>query len=256
MKPVAPVMAIFLVVALALIACGKFISSPVESSNPTVTWTAPTTVVTVVVTVPVTLEPTEASPTQPTATFLTPAASPTQPVISSATPVSPPVVVSPALDALALQDTLIQLYEGVNPGIVAIRVLTLDGQSLGSGFVIDKDGHVITNYHVVKGYADVEVTFPSGFMARGKVIGEDPDSDLAVVKVEAPPEELHPLTLGDSGPGAGRSDGSSNWQSFWIGRDDDDRGRIRVRANPAFSACYDGWRSVYSWGCDPDGRSH
>jgi len=101
-------------------------------------------------------------------------------------------------DLVDLDGTLVALYEEVNPGVVAIQVLTEDGGGLGSGFVIDKDGHVVTNYHVIEGFDDLEVDFPSGFKARGKVIGTDTDSDLAVVKVEAPEEELFPLPLGDS----------------------------------------------------------
>jgi 2-alkenal reductase len=102
------------------------------------------------------------------------------------------------VDLISSQDTLIQLYENVNPGIVAIRVLTTNGGSLGSGFVIDKDGHIVTNYHVVRDETLLEVAFPSGFKTRGKVIGLDPDADLAVLEIEAPVEELYPLPLGDS----------------------------------------------------------
>lgn len=97
-----------------------------------------------------------------------------------------------------LDGTLVALYEKVNPGVVAIQVLTNDGGGLGSGFVIDKEGHVVTNYHVIEGFNDLEVDFPSGFKTRGEVIGTDTDSDLAVIKVEAPQEELFPLPLGDS----------------------------------------------------------
>jgi 2-alkenal reductase len=64
--------------------------------------------------------------------------------------------------------------------------------------VYDADGHIVTNYHVVAGAAKVEVDFSSGYKTYGTVIGIDLDSDLAVIKVDAPAEELHPLTLGDS----------------------------------------------------------
>lgn len=96
------------------------------------------------------------------------------------------------------EELLVRLYEAVSRGVVAIQVLTQDGGSQGSGFVIDKEGHIITNYHVVEGLTDLEVDFASGFKTRGDVIAIDTDSDLAVIKVEAPPEELFPLTLGDS----------------------------------------------------------
>ena len=102
------------------------------------------------------------------------------------------------LDMISSQDTLIGLYQKVNPGVVSIRVLTEEGGGLGSGFVIDKQGHVVTNYHVIEGVTDLEVAFASGFKARGEVIGEDLDSDLAIIKVDAPESEFFPLPLGDS----------------------------------------------------------
>lgn len=92
------------------------------------------------------------------------------------------------------QDVLVGLYERVSPGTVAI--ITDQGQ--GSGFVYDSAGHIITNYHVVEGARAIEVRFTSGFMSYGTVIGTDLDSDIAVVKVDAPAEELHPVPLGDS----------------------------------------------------------
>ena len=94
----------------------------------------------------------------------------------------------------ASQDALVTLYENVSPGVVAI----FTGAGQGSGFVFDADGHVVTNYHVIEGFQTVEVRFTSGYMAYGTVVGTDLDSDLAVVKVDVPAEETHPLALGDS----------------------------------------------------------
>ncbi len=98
--------------------------------------------------------------------------------------------INPALQ----QEQLVLLYENVNPGTVAI--FTDQGQ--GSGFVYDAQGHIVTNYHVIEGAQTVEVRFTSGYMVNGSVIGTDLDSDLAVIKVDAPASELHPLPLGDS----------------------------------------------------------
>jgi len=114
-------------------------------------------------------------------------------------PVSEPVVeVAPinsnAVNPVAEQDGLVTLFERVSPGTVAI--ITDQGQ--GSGFVYDGQGNVITNYHVIEGATAVEVRFTSGYMAYGTVIGTDLDSDLAIIKVDAPAGELHPLPLGDS----------------------------------------------------------
>lgn len=105
----------------------------------------------------------------------------------------------PSPDLAGLSDRLVSLYESVNPGVVTIRVLSeQSGGGLGSGFVFDNQGHIVTNYHVVEEVEDLEVDFPSGFKTRGEVVGVDLDSDLAVVKVEAPESELFPLTMGDS----------------------------------------------------------
>jgi 2-alkenal reductase len=92
------------------------------------------------------------------------------------------------------------LYQQVSPGVVAIKVTGPQGAALGSGIVYDTAGHIITNYHVVQGANanKVEVDFMSGFKAYGTVVGTDLDSDLAIIKTDAPASELHPLTLGDS----------------------------------------------------------
>ncbi|HSO26538.1 MAG TPA: trypsin-like peptidase domain-containing protein [Anaerolineales bacterium] len=113
-------------------------------------------------------------------------------------PANVTIVQPPALDLQSGQDTLINLYNQVNQGVVSIQVLTEMGGGLGSGFVIDDQGHIVTNYHVVENVTDLEIGFASGFKARGEVIGTDIDSDLAIVRVNAPPEELHPLPLSDS----------------------------------------------------------
>jgi len=97
------------------------------------------------------------------------------------------------------QNDLVSLYQRVSPGVVSISVSTDQGNALGSGFVYDGQGHVVTNYHVIEGASDLEVDFPSGFKAHGKVVGTDLDSDVAVIKVDnVPADQLHPLPLGDS----------------------------------------------------------
>ncbi len=111
-----------------------------------------------------------------------------------------PTVTLPSA-AMTLQDAdLTALYERVSPGVVSIQITTDQGGAQGSGFVYDKEGHIVTNDHVIDGATTIEVDFPSGFKAHGKVVGTDIDSDLAVVKVTAPAEELLPLPLG-SGAG-------------------------------------------------------
>jgi S1-C subfamily serine protease len=107
-----------------------------------------------------------------------------------------PIFVSP--DALEEQNLLVSLYERVYPGVVSLQVLTQVGGGQGSGFVFDKQGHIVTNYHVVDGATQIEVIFSSGLRTYGEVRGVDADSDLAVVKVKVPEDELTPLLLGDS----------------------------------------------------------
>ena len=130
--------------------------------------------------------------------------------IEQANPTNPPQTPQPTLSSsgssdfdsnveiLSQQDALIALYENVNPGVVALFVVGDLGAGAGTGFVIDLDGHIVTNYHVVEDATDIQVTFPTGIKTRAEVVGIDTDSDLAVVKVEVDPAELHPLTLGDS----------------------------------------------------------
>lgn len=116
----------------------------------------------------------------------------------------PPIVVLPVstispsdtgvVNPSAQQESLVALYDNVSAGTVAI----LTDLGSGSGFVYDGQGHIITNFHVIEGANLIEVRFTSGFMAYGTVIGTDTDSDIAIIKVDAPVEELHPLPLGDS----------------------------------------------------------
>lgn len=97
------------------------------------------------------------------------------------------------------EDALVNIYQRVNPGVVSVIVYTVDGEvGQGSGFVYDLEGHIITNYHVVENAQEIEVTFPEGTRERATVIGEDVDSDIAVILVDVDQNVLHPLTLGNS----------------------------------------------------------
>ncbi len=96
------------------------------------------------------------------------------------------------------QGDLPELYREINPGVVAIRSLTQDGGGLGTGFVWDEAGHIVTNFHVVESATDLEVDFPSGFKTRATVLGSDSDTDLAVLELDQLPPELKVLTLGNN----------------------------------------------------------
>lgn len=71
-------------------------------------------------------------------------------------------------------------------------------RALGSGFVIDPRGDIVTNDHVVRGATDIRVSFSGSASYPAEIVGSDPSSDLAVLRVVAPPSVLHPLGFGDS----------------------------------------------------------
>jgi 2-alkenal reductase len=126
---------------------------------------------------------------------------PSEPARATTAPTSPSPAAGAAADEalpLAAPADLIQLYERVSPGVVAIQAYTAEGTSRGSGFVFDGEGHIVTNEHVVANADEVEVDFPGGTMAWADVIGSDSNSDLAVLRVDVPPEALSPLAMGDS----------------------------------------------------------
>jgi len=110
-----------------------------------------------------------------------------------------PAITNGKVDFTSSDEVLISLYEAVNPGVASIIVYS-DGLVVGqgSGFLFDDQGHILTNYHVVENAAQIEVVFPSGFRAKGELIGMDLDSDIAVVKVILTETNLVPLALGSS----------------------------------------------------------
>jgi 2-alkenal reductase len=135
----------------------------------------------------------------------------------SPTPLPPELI----LKADAEEQLLVNLYERVSPSVVSIQtVRTLEGfqrlplpegaptpefpdqplrqPSEGSGFVVDTQGHIVTNNHMVADTTELRVTFFDGTTVPATVVGTDPDSDLAVIKVDVPAESLRPITWGDS----------------------------------------------------------
>jgi S1-C subfamily serine protease len=107
-----------------------------------------------------------------------------------------------------------QVYDEAAPGVVHITATTRiqepadpffgtpggtqSQQAVGSGFVIDKSGHIVTNDHVVAGASRVQVSFSDNESMKARIVGEDPATDIAVLQVSAPSRALRPLTLGDS----------------------------------------------------------
>ena len=96
---------------------------------------------------------------------------------------------------LAQQQVLVNIYETINPSVVNIQLV---GQGQGSGFVYNEAGFIVTNNHVVEGGQNIVVTFANGTEATARLIGTDPDSDLAVIKVDELPTGVVAIPLADS----------------------------------------------------------
>jgi S1-C subfamily serine protease len=121
------------------------------------------------------------------------------------------VVASDSRSGKAL--TVAEIYRRAAPGVVQVtstsRVeqaedpffpfeLPETQRALGSGFVIDKTGYIVTNYHVIRGAESVEVGFSNNANMKAKIVGGDPSTDTALLKVNANARALTPLSLGDS----------------------------------------------------------
>ena len=101
-----------------------------------------------------------------------------------------------------------EIYERAASGVVRVNSTSnstaasgLGSQqtsALGSGFVIDKTGHIVTNYHVVEGADEVTVSFSNRDTVKAEIVGTDPSTDLAVLRVDTSASALTPLPLGDS----------------------------------------------------------
>lgn len=95
-----------------------------------------------------------------------------------------------------------EVFNLVESSVVSIQIQTdgLPGGPYGqaSGFVIDRDGHIVTNNHVVGEASDIEITFLDGTIVKAILVGRDRFSDLAVLKVDMPADDLFPVTIGDS----------------------------------------------------------
>ncbi|MGE5310501.1 MAG: S1C family serine protease [Nitrospirota bacterium] len=101
----------------------------------------------------------------------------------------------------------IEVYRAAAPAVVNITSISVERdfffnivprQGTGSGCIINPEGYILTNHHVIEDAQRLEVTLADGSKWRGKLVGTDPDSDLAVIKIEAPRERLASLPMGDS----------------------------------------------------------
>jgi S1-C subfamily serine protease len=103
-----------------------------------------------------------------------------------------------------IETALESIYARTNPSVVNIQVLLApsafnpEGAALGSGFVWDTQGNIVTNNHVVDGATRITVTFYDGTVVDASLVGTDADSDLAVIKVNASGIQLQPVSVADS----------------------------------------------------------
>jgi len=126
-----------------------------------------------------------------------------------ATPRPAPTVASPPALAPVIasqEQALVELYRRVNPAVVNVTVVLPSGgfgvsgadMAQGSGFLYDAEGRIVTNNHVVADAQRVDVTFADGATQTARLLGVDPDTDLAVLDVDTVPVDTKPLSFGDS----------------------------------------------------------
>src|SRR5262245_35112985 len=126
---------------------------------------------------------------------------------SSSSPSSPP---TPALPTALSEDEKnnIDIYQRYGPGVVNITTTVLaydfflrpvptEGGT-GSGAIIDMEGRIVTNHHVIQGARRLEVTLWDKSKHPAKIVGDDPNHDLAVIQISVPKEKLRPIPIGTS----------------------------------------------------------
>lgn len=105
------------------------------------------------------------------------------------------------------EEVNIRVYNKVSPGVVNITSTVVEfefffsaipKQETGSGSVLDLDGNIVTNYHVIADARQLEVALPDRTKYRAQIVGIDPPNDLAVISIKAPKDHLHPVPIGDS----------------------------------------------------------
>ena len=144
----------------------------------------------------------------PAPAVVSPSPPPTLPLSSIVTPAPPPVEAAP--DAAAAPFALPDIVDDVRRSVVAILTTTVGtasgafgrqqfrAEGEGAGIVIDVDGHILTNYHVIESVDELSVLMWDGTVARAQVVGADPMNDLAVIQASIQPQRLTPARFGDS----------------------------------------------------------
>ncbi len=131
------------------------------------------------------------------------------PVQAVTTQINQPRTVIARGDLAADETSTIELFSAASPSVVHVTSLKLRRsrlslniteipQGTGSGFIWDNEGHIVTNFHVIKDGGGAEVTLHDNTVWKARIVGFDPDKDLAILKIDAPAETLRPLALGTS----------------------------------------------------------
>jgi len=115
-------------------------------------------------------------------------------VVLTPTPVSPDVTFQADIE----EQLVINVYARVSPAVVCVTAAEHFGNCIGSGFVIDEQGHIVTNNHVAEALPELLVTLADEHTVPAEVVGTDAGSDLAVLKIDVPPEQLVLAELGNS----------------------------------------------------------
>jgi len=122
---------------------------------------------------------------------------------------TPSVPPPPAADRLTPAERVnIAVYQAVHRSVVNINTrsvhttgffpVEVPTEGLGSGSVIDRQGHILTNFHVIEDAQQIRVTLAGGKPYPARRVGDDPLNDIAVLKIDAPPDQLHPIRMGTS----------------------------------------------------------
>ncbi len=123
------------------------------------------------------------------------------------TPTTAPKVLESSPAAASLEQEVISVCRHADASVVNVTVTVMPSgftlmpvpqQGTGSGFVYDTEGHIVTNFHVVQDSTDVTVTLPDETALPASVVGVDPSNDLAVLHIDAPAEQLRPVSMGRS----------------------------------------------------------
>jgi S1-C subfamily serine protease len=130
------------------------------------------------------------------------------PIVATATQPPPREAAPIPSDLTSDEQRNISVYETANRSVVNIDTTTVqvdrfflmqrEAEGSGSGAVLDRQGHIVTNYHVVDGARKIDVTLPSNATYPAELVGGDKEHDIAVLKIDAPAEELFPIDLGAS----------------------------------------------------------